>query len=66
MEKKLYRSRSDKKVAGVCGGLAKYLNIDPTVVRLIWAIVVVCGGAGLLAYLICALVIPEEPEYIEG
>lgn len=66
MEKKLYRSRSDKKVAGVCGGLAKYLNIDPTVVRLIWTIVVVCGGAGLLAYLICALVIPEEPEYIEG
>ena len=66
MEKKLYRSRSDKKIAGVCGGLAKYLNIDPTVVRLIWAIVVVCGGAGLLAYLICALVIPEEPEYIEG
>lgn len=66
MEKKLYRSRTDKKIAGVCGGLARYLNVDPTVVRLIWAIVVVCGGAGLLAYLICALVIPEEPEYIEG
>ena len=66
MEKKLYRSRTDKKIAGVCGGLARYLNVDPTVVRLIWAIVAVCGGAGLLAYLICALVIPEEPEYIEG
>ena len=65
MEKKLYRSNTDKKIAGVCGGLAKYLNIDPTVIRLIWAIVVVCGGAGLLAYLICALVIPEEPGYIE-
>ena len=65
MEKKLYRSKTDKKIAGVCGGLAKYLNIDPTIVRLIWAIVVVCGGAGLLAYLICALVIPEEPDYIE-
>ena len=65
MEKKLYRSKTDKKVAGVCGGLAKYLNMDPTIVRLIWAIVVVCGGAGLLAYLICALVIPEEPDYIE-
>ena len=65
MEKKLYRSKTDKKIAGVCGGLAKYLNIDPTVIRLIWAIVVVCGGAGLLAYLICALVIPEEPGYIE-
>lgn len=65
MEKKLYRSKTDKKVAGVCGGLAKYLNMDPTIIRLIWAIVVVCGGAGLLAYLICALVIPEEPDYIE-
>ena len=66
MEKKLYRSKTDKKLAGVCGGLAKFLNIDVTIVRLIWAIVVVCGGAGLLAYLICALVIPEEPDYIEG
>lgn len=66
MEKKLYRSRTDKKIAGVCGGLAKYLNVDPTIVRLIWALVVIFGGAGLLAYIICALVIPEEPEYIEG
>ena len=66
MEKKLYRSKTEKKIAGVCGGLAKFLNIDVTIVRLIWAIVVVCGGAGLLAYLVCALVIPEEPDYIEG
>ena len=66
MEKKLYRSKSDKKLAGVCGGLAKYLNIDVTLVRLIWALVVVIGGAGLLAYLVCALVIPEEPNAIEG
>ena len=66
MEKKLYRSRTDKKVAGVCAGLAKYLNIDVTLIRLIWALVVICGGAGLLAYLICALVIPEEPNAIEG
>lgn len=67
MEKKLYRSRTDKKIAGVCGGMAKYLNIDNTVVRLIWAIVGLCTvGTALLAYLICALIIPEEPEYIEG
>ena len=66
MEKKLYRSKSDKKIAGVCAGLAKYLNIDVTLIRLIWAMVVICGGAGLLAYLICALVIPEEPNAIEG
>ena len=61
MEKKLYRSVCDKKLAGVCGGFAEYLNIDATIVRLIWAILVVCGGCGLLAYLICALVIPEAP-----
>ena len=66
MEKKLYRSNSDKKIAGVCAGLAKYLNIDVTLIRLIWALVVICGGAGLLAYVICALVIPEEPNAIEG
>ena len=65
MEKKLYRSKTDKKIAGVCGGLAKYLNIDVTVIRVIWA-VLACSGTGLLAYLICALIIPEEPDYIEG
>ena len=62
MEKKLYRSRSDKKLAGVCGGLAAYLNMDVTIVRLIWALVSVFAGAGLIAYIVCALVIPEEPE----
>ena len=66
MEKKLYRSKTDKKIAGVCGGLAKYLNIDVTVIRVIWIIAVLCAGCGLLAYLICALVIPEEPDFIEG
>ena len=67
MEKKLYRSKTDKKIAGVCGGMAKYLNIDNTVIRLIWAVVALCTvGTALLAYLICALVIPEEPDCIEG
>ena len=61
MEKKLYRSRTDKKIAGVCGGLAKYVNVDTTIVRLIWALVAVFG-AGILIYIVCALVIPEEPD----
>ena len=66
MEKKLYRSTTDKKIAGVCGGLAKYLNIDPTVIRVIWALIAL-GGAGILAYIICALIIPEEPAgYIDA
>lgn len=64
MEKKLYRSRTDKKLCGVCGGLAKYLNMDPTIVRLIWALITICAGAGLIAYIVCALVIEEEPENV--
>lgn len=67
MEKKLYRSRTDKKIAGVCSGIGTYLNVDVTVIRLIWAIVGIAAvGTGLIAYLICALLIPEEPAQIEG
>ena len=66
MEKKLYRSKSEKKIAGVCGGLAKYFNIDPTLVRLGLVAFCLLGGSGILAYIICAIVIPEEPDYIEG
>ena len=61
MEKKLYRSRTDKKLCGVCGGLAKYFNIDPTIVRLALVLCVLFAGFGILAYIIAALVIPEEP-----
>ncbi len=61
-DKKLYRSESDKKLAGVCGGLADYLNVDVTIIRLIWALVAVFGGTGLIAYLIAALIIPTESE----
>ena len=63
MEKKLYRSATDQKIAGVCAGLAKYLNIDPTIIRVIWALIAL-GGAGILAYIICALIIPEEPTNV--
>ena len=64
MEKKLYRSNTNKKIAGVCAGLAEYLNIDPTIIRLIWALVSLFAGAGIIAYLVCALVIPEKPYNI--
>lgn len=62
MEKKLYLSRNDKKVAGVCGGIAKYFKIDSSIIRLIWALAILCAGTGALAYIVCAFVIPEEPE----
>lgn len=61
MEKKLYRNTNNKMLAGVCSGLAEYINIDPTVIRLIWALIGLTG-AGILAYLIAAIVIPEKPD----
>ncbi len=56
--KKLYRSSSDKKICGVCGGLAEYLDMDATVMRVIFLLLLFCAGGGLLAYLILALVMP--------
>lgn len=61
MSKKLYKSTTDRKLCGVCAGIANYLNIDPTVVRLLWALITFLGGAGVIAYIVCALVIPDEP-----
>jgi phage shock protein C len=63
MQKKLYRSRTEKKIAGVSGGIAAYFDIDPTLIRLVWVLTLLFMGTGLLAYIICAIVIPEEPEY---
>ena len=62
MEKKLYRSKIDKKICGVCGGLAEYLNVDSTVIRLLWVLAALFVGCGLLAYIVAALVIPENPQ----
>ena len=62
--KKLYRSKNERKISGVCGGIAQFFNCDPTIIRLIWAFVSVFSAAvpGILVYFICALVIPEEPD----
>lgn len=62
MEKKLYRSKTDKKICGVCGGLAEYFNIDATLVRLGAAALVLFAGGGLIAYIIAALIIPQNPN----
>ena len=61
MQKKLYKSETDKKLCGVCGGLAKYFGIDSTIVRLALVAFCLLGGSGVLAYIICALVIPDDP-----
>lgn len=63
MERKLYRSRTNRMLGGVCGGLGEYLSLDPTVVRLLWVLFTFVGASGLLAYLICLLIIPENPVY---
>jgi phage shock protein C len=59
--KRLYRSRQERMLGGVCGGLADYLGLDPTVVRLIFLLLFFLGGQGLLIYLIMWLIVPEEP-----
>ena len=61
--KRLYKSSKNKVLAGVCGGISEYYNLDPTIVRLGLAVFTLIGGAGILAYIIAALVIPSEPEY---
>lgn len=59
--KKLYRSQSERMFAGVCGGLGQFIGMDPTVVRVIFALLAVFGGSGLLIYLILMLIVPLEP-----
>ena len=59
--KKLYKS-NEKKLLGVCGGIAEYFEIDPTLVRLVWVIVAFAFGVGVLAYIIAAIVMPKKPE----
>ena len=62
MEKKLYRSVNDRKLAGVCAGIAEYFNIDPTLIRLGWVFGTLFAGAGIVAYIIAAIVVPNKPE----
>lgn len=62
MEKKLYRSRKNSMIAGVCGGLGEYLNVDPTIMRLVAVLLVFADGIGLIAYIIAWIIIPRNPE----
>lgn len=64
-EKRLYRSRTNRVFFGVCGGLAEYLSIDVTLIRLVTVLISIWGGVGVVAYLVAALIIPEEPEGVK-
>lgn len=57
---RIHKSASDKKICGVCGGLAEYLGVDPTIIRIAWAVLACGWGTGVLLYFICAFVLPEE------
>lgn len=62
MKKRLYKSSKDKKICGVCAGLADYFELDPTVVRILWLIMLFVFGTGVLAYIICAIIMPYDTE----
>ena len=66
MHDRLYRSRSDRMLFGVAGGMAEWLDLDPSLVRLVWALLVLAAGVGLLLYIVAAIVIPEEPVAAAG
>ena len=58
--KRLYRSESSRMLCGVCAGIAEYFNLDPTLIRLAWALSCILGGSGVLAYILAAIIIPPE------
>lgn len=62
MEKRLYKIGQGKMVDGVCGGIAQYFGLDPTLVRLAWVVFTAMGASGIIAYIACALIIPREPD----
>lgn len=57
--KRLYKSRNNKMICGVCAGIAEYFNIDPSIVRVLWAVLALAAGTGVLAYIACAIILPE-------
>ena len=63
MANKLYRSNRNKMICGVCGGVGEFFGIDPTLVRLGWVVFCALGGSGILAYIIAAIIVPQNPEY---
>jgi phage shock protein C len=63
VSKRLMRSSRDKKIAGVCAGLAEYFDLDPTIIRVVWLLAIFLGGTGVLAYLILWIVLPVAPAY---
>ncbi|MFT9494772.1 PspC domain-containing protein [Anaerosolibacter sp.] len=64
MSKQLYRSKHNRVISGVCGGIAEYLDLDPTLIRLLWVLITIPGGIGFIAYIVSIIIIPENPQQI--
>ena len=64
-EKRLYKSRSNRMIAGICGGIAEYFEVDPTLIRVLWVLFSFAGGAGVLAYIVAYFIIPERPRELQ-
>ena len=62
MQKRLYKSKRNRTLLGVCGGIGEYLDVDPTIIRILWVIFTFMGGAGILAYIVCALLMRNAPN----
>jgi phage shock protein PspC (stress-responsive transcriptional regulator) len=62
MAKRLYKIEQGRKIFGVCGGVAEYLNIDVVIVRIVWGVLALCWGTGIILYLVCAFVLPNKSE----
>ena len=62
--KRFYKLEEGKMIAGVCGGVAEYFNVDPTIIRVVWALLALGCGTGLILYIICAIVFPRKSEVI--
>lgn len=65
MNKKLYRSKDDKKISGVCGGIAEYFGIDATIVRLLWVLASLMNSLCVVAYIACVFIVPEDSGCID-
>lgn len=64
--KRIYKIEQGKKICGVCGGIAEYLDIDPTLIRVIWLMALLCAGVGAVGYLVCAIVFPKKSDVINN
>jgi phage shock protein PspC (stress-responsive transcriptional regulator) len=63
MAKKLYLSDTDRKLGGVCGGIGEYLEVDSTIIRLLWVILIFMAGTGILAYIVAWAIVPKQPRF---